>query len=151
MHFWRIWTKSVLVRLLLKPCWKLRVQTCSYSTVLFSYTYFIRTSKILVRLNALIFWRFSDSNCPYFILLFYQQKQPPEKETLAQEIFKNTCFTERQWTTASAWNILLYTTYHYLPLEYFKTTLEDLYFFQLPVDLFLSRRIYTTSWRKKVF
>ena len=58
-----------------------------------------------------------------------------------REIFKNT--TGR---------LLLHETFFpVLPLEYFETTFEDLYFFQLPLNLFLSCRIYTISRRKEVF
>ena len=40
----------------------------------FNYTFFLRTSKIIMRLNALIFWRFSSQNVLilFFLLFFYE-------------------------------------------------------------------------------
>ena len=72
---WILFKNAVLVSLSLTYnrfhrlfwCFNVDFEQVNTSWVPFS---FIKTNKILMRLNGIIFWRFS--NCSYFVLIFYK-------------------------------------------------------------------------------
>ena len=64
--------------LFIKRWWNFIYSRGKGFAVLFWYVahFFIRTSKISMRLNVLIFWRILASKCSYFVLIFYETFLP---------------------------------------------------------------------------